>query len=171
MSAYLRLMPLASIALATIVPFAHADHMQPPLLCGTYKVFVDFSKQTFNSVPTPMDSRTFVVEFSSRYDAKGCLVSMDNSGDVARNPGAPAVFEYRWNDGRWETSGDHPYLCERMNPNGAVKSVRADYLMPRADGSFFGQRTLTIEGAGCPGDAPVVHRLPISVTPANMPGR
>lgn len=175
MSAHFRLAllagPFASIALATVVPFAHADRIQPPLLYGFYNVFVDFSKQTFNGVPTPMDSKTFLVEFSSRCDAKGCLVSMDNSGDLTRNPGAPTAFEYRWSNGRWETTGHYPYLCARMNPDSAVGSVRADYLMPKADGSFFGERTLTVEGAGCPGEGPGVHSVPISVTPANAPGR
>lgn len=39
------------------------------------------------------------------------------------------------------------------------------------DGSFFGERTLTVEGAGCPGEGPGVHWLPISVTPADPPAR
>ncbi len=42
-------------------------------------------------------------------------------------------------------------------------------MLPRPDGSFFGQRTITVEGAGCPGEGPGVHSLPISVTPADPP--
>jgi hypothetical protein len=162
---------IAAIVLSTAIPSAHADRAQPPPLYGFYNVFVDFSKQTFNGVPTPMDSKTFLVEYTTHCDVNGCVVSMDNSGDRARNPGAPAVFEYRWKNGRWETRGPYPYFCDRMNPDSAVKSVRADYLIPKPDGSFFGERTLTVEGAGCPGEGPGVHWLPISVTPADPPAR
>ena len=156
----------AAIALSIVTPTACADRVQSPPLNGFYNMFVDFSKQTFNGVPTPMDSKTFPVEYTTRCDVNGCVVTMDNSGDLARNPGAPAVFEYRWKNGRWETRGPYPYLCDRMNPDSAVKSVRADCLIPKPDGSFFGERTLTVEGAGCPGEGPGVHRLPTSVTPA-----
>ena len=139
----------AAIALSIVTPTACADGPTPPLN-GSYNLFVDFSKQTFNGVPTPMDSKTFPVEYTTRCDASGCVVVMDNSGDVARNPGAPAVFEYRWKNGRWETSGPYPYFCDRTNPNSAVKSVRADYLIPKPDGSFSGERTLTVEAPGAP---------------------
>ena len=159
----------AAIAFSTVIPIAHADRVQPPPLYGFYNVSVDFSKQTFNGVPTPMDSKTFLVEFTTHCDVSGCVASMDNSGDRARNPGAPAVFEYRWKNGRWETSGPYPYFCERMNPDSAVKSVRTDYLIPKPDGSFFGERTLIIEGAGCPGEGPGTHWLPISLTPIDPP--
>lgn len=161
----------AAIAFADVVALAQSDQVRPPRLNGPYNVFVDFSRQTFNGAPTPMEAKTFVVEFATHCDANGCVVRMDNSGDSARNPGAPAAFEYRWINGRWETRGPYPYLCERMNPNSAVRSVRADYLIPRPDGSFSGERTLTVEGAGCPGEGPGVHRLPISVTPAVPPAR
>lgn len=143
---------------------AQVDHVLPPPLNGSYNVFVDFSKQTFNGVPTPMESRTFPVEFTTHCDSSGCVVRMDNSGDSTRNPAAPAAFEYRWNNGRWETQGPYPYLCQRMNPDSAVKSVRKDYLTPNPDGSFYGERTLTVEGAGCPGEGAGVHWLPITVT-------
>jgi hypothetical protein len=161
----------AAIAIPALIPAACTDRVQPPALNGTYNLFVDFSKQTFNGVPTPMESRTFPVEYTTRCDVNGCIVFMDNSGDHARNPGAPAVYEYRWKNGRWETSGPYPYFCDRMNPNSAVKSVRTDYLIPKPDGSFFGERTLTVEGAGCPGEGPGVHWLPISLTSADPPAR
>jgi hypothetical protein len=159
----------ASIALSTVIAVAHADRARPPPLYGFYNAFIDFSKQTFNGVPTPMDSRTFLVEFTTHCDVNGCVARMDNSGDLVRNPGAPAVFEYRWKDDRWETRGPYPYFCDRMNPNSAVQAMRADYLIPKPDGSFFGERTLTIEGPGCPGEGPGVHRLPTSLTPATAP--
>ena len=161
----------AAIALSIVTLAACANRVQQPPLNGSYNMFVDFAKQTFNGVATPMDSKTFPVEYTTRCDASGCVVVMDNSGDLARNPGAPAVFEYRWTNGRWETSGPYPYLCDRMIAASAVKSVRADYLIPKPDGSFFGERALTIEGAGCPGEGPGIHRLPISVTPARPPAR
>jgi len=147
-------------------PVASAQRDTPPLLYGDYDVFVDFAQQTFNGVPTPTESKTFRVEYTATCDAGGCVVRMDNSDDLPRNPGAPAVFEYRWNGDRWATSGDYPYLCERMNPDSAVHSVRADYLIPQPDGSFTGQRTITVDGAGCPGEGPGVHSLPIAVRPA-----
>ena len=161
----------AAVASSSVVPIARADRIRPPPLYGFYNVSVDFSKQTFNGAPTPMESKTFLVEFTTHCDVSGCVARMDNSGDRARNPGAPAVFEYRWKSDRWETRGPYPYFCERMNPDSAVRSVRADYLMPKPDGSFSGERTLTVEGAGCPGEGPGVHRLPISVTPADPPAR
>ena len=160
---------VAAITLSTLIPIAHADRVRPPPLYGFYNVFVDFSKQTFNGVPTPMDSKTFLVEFTTHCDVNGCVARMDNSGDLARNPGAPPDFEYRWKNGRWETSGRYPYFCNRMNPNSAVQSIRADYLIPKPDGSFSGERTLTVGGAGCPGEGPGVHWLPISVTPTDSP--
>ena len=161
---------LAAIALS-VSPIAHADRVGPPPLYGFYKVFTDFSKQTFNGVRTPMDSKTFLVEFTTHCDVNGCVARMDNSGDLDRNPGAPAVFEYRWTNDRWETRGPYPYFCDRMNPDSAVKSIRADYLIPKPDGGFFGERTLIIEGAGCPREGPGVHRLPTSLTPADSPAR
>jgi hypothetical protein len=149
---------------------AHADRVEPPPLYGYYNVFVDFAKQTFNGVPTPMESKTFPVLYTTHCDVNGCVVTMDNSGDLVRDPGAPAVFEYRWNNGRWETSSsDYPYLCERMNPDSAVTSVRSDYLIPNPDGSFFGERTLIVGGAGCPGEGPGTHWVPISLTPIDPP--
>ena len=162
---------VSAIALSIVTLTACAERVQPHQLNGSYNLHVDFSKQTFNGVPTPMDSKTFPVEYTTRCDASGCVVVMDNSGDLARNPGAPPVFEYRWKNGRWETSGPYPYFCDRMNPNSAVKSLRADYLIPKPDGSFFGERTLTVEGAGCPGEGPSVHWLPTSVTPARPPAQ
>ena len=152
-----------------VAPVAQADRPTPPLLFGYYDVFVDFAKQTFNGVPTPMPAKTFSVQYTAGCDVNGCAVSMDNSDDLARNPGAPAVFEYRWNGHRWETSGDYPYLCDRMDPDSAVPSVRSDYLIPNAGGSFSGERTLVVGGAGCPGEGPGTHWLPIAVIPVEPP--
>jgi len=160
---------LAAGSALAVSPAAHADRAEPPPLYGYYNVFVDFSKQTFNGMPTPMDSATFPVEFTTQCDVNGCVARMDNEGDLVRNPGAPAFFEYRWNNDRWETSEESPYLCERTNSSSAVKSQRSDYLIPNPDGSFFGERTLVVGGAGCPGEGPGTHWVPISLTPIDPP--
>ena len=160
---------VAVAAMLTTAPVAAADRPTPPLLYGFYDVFVDFDKQTFNGVPTPMPAKTFPVEFSARCDVTGCAVTMDNSGDLARNSAAPATFEYQWNNDRWETSGDYAYFCDRMDPDSAVPSVRSDYLKPNPDGSFSGERTLVVGGAGCPGEGPGTHWLPIRATPVDPP--
>lgn len=156
---------LAASVLALGSPVAHADRAEPPPLYGHYDLFIDFSKQTFNGMPTPMNSITVLAEFTTHCDVNGCVARMDNSDDHARNPGAPLAYEYRWNNGRWETSGEYPYFCDRNDPGSAVMATRSDYWIPNPDGSFFGERTLVIGGAGCPGEGPGTHWLPISLTP------
>ncbi|WP_163745671.1 Rv2253/PknI dimerization domain-containing protein [Mycolicibacterium helvum] len=47
-----------------------------------------------------------------------------------------------------------------------MPATRSDYWIPNPDGSFFGERTLVIGGAGCPDEGPGTHWLPISLTPA-----
>ncbi|KUI36049.1 hypothetical protein AU197_18405 [Mycobacterium sp. IS-1590] len=152
-----------------MAPVTHADRPEPPPLYGFYDVFIDFSKQTFNGRPTPMNPITFPVELTTQCDVNGCVARWNNEDDQARNPGAPPVYEYRWTGDRWTTSGEYPYLCDRHDPASAVKSTRSDYLIPNPDGSFFGQRTLVVEGAGCPGEGPGTHWLPFSLTPIDPP--
>jgi hypothetical protein len=159
----------AACAVLIASPVAHAGRAEPPPLYGWYDVFIDFSKQTFNGMPTPMESKTFPVEFTTHCDVNGCLMHMDNTDDHARNPGAPAAYEYRWKNDRWETSGEYPYFCDRNDPNSVVTAQRSDYWMPNPDGSFFGERTLITDGAGCPGEGPGAHWLPISLTPVDPP--
>ena len=158
----------ACIAVLTS-PAATADRVEPVPLYGFYNVFIDFSKQTFNGIPTPMNSVTDPTEFTTQCDVNGCIARMDNRDDQARNPGAPAEFEYRWKDDRWETSGEQPYLCNRTDANSAVPSRRSDYWMPNSDGSFYGERTLVVGGVGCPGEGPGTHWVPISITPIDPP--
>lgn len=150
-------------------PVAHADRVEPPPMYGHYNLFIDFSKQTFNGMPTPMNPMTVPVEFTTDCDVDGCVARMDNSDDHARNLGAPVAYEYRWNGNRWETSGEYPYFCDRSDPNSAVQARRSDYWIPNPDGSFFGERTLITEGPGCPGEGPGTHRLPISLAPIEAP--
>lgn len=151
------------------LPIAQADRAEPPPLYGYYNVLIDFSKQTFNGAPTPMNPINVTVEFTTHCDGNGCVPRWDNAADQARNPGAPLVFEYSWNGDRWQTGGEYPYFCDRNNPASAVMSFRSDYLIPNPDGSFFGERTLTTVGAGCPGEGPGTHWLPISLTPVDPP--
>ncbi|OBI82332.1 hypothetical protein [Mycobacterium sp. E740] len=156
-------------AVSIVSPMAHANRVEPPPLYGYYNLFIDFSKQTFNGAPTPMNPLTVPVPFTTHCDVNGCVATLDNTDDHARNPGAPLAYEYRWSNDRWETSGRYPYFCNRSDPNSAVTAERSDYLIPNPDGSFFGERTLVTEGAGCPGEGPGTHRLPISVTPIDPP--
>ena len=158
---------LAASVLSIGSPVAHADRTEPPPLYGHYNLFIDFSKQTFNGMPTSMNPITVPVEFTTSCDASECVARMDNADDHARNPGAPMVYEYRWNNDRWETSGEYPYFCDRKNPGSAVQAERSDYWIPNPDGSFFGERTLVIGGVGCPGEGPGTHWLPISLTPVD----
>jgi hypothetical protein len=160
---------LAACAALIGSPVAHADRAEPPPMYGFYDLSIDFSKQTFNDMPTPMNPITFPVEFTTQCEVSGCVVRMDNTDDHARNPGAPVSYEYRWNNDRWETSGEYPYFCDRSDPNSAVMAQRSDYWIPNPDGSFFGERTLVVDGAGCPGEGPGTHHVPISVTPIDPP--
>jgi hypothetical protein len=167
-----RLHVIAVVGLCTALvaaPVARADRAEPVPVYGFYDVHVDFAKQTFNGKPTPMESKTFPVEFSTHCDVNGCIMRMDNSGDQARNPAAPLEYEYRWTDGRWETSGQQPYLCNRTDANSGVPSTRSDHWIPNGDGSFHGERTLVVDGAGCPGEGPGTHWVPISMTPIDPP--
>jgi hypothetical protein len=157
----------AACAALVVPPAAQADRAEPPPLYGGYNLFIDFSKQTFNGMPTPMNSITVPAEFTTQCDGNGCVARMDNKDDHVRNPGAPIEYVYRWNNDRWETSGQYPYFCDRNDPRSAVQARRSDYWIPNPDGSFFGERTLVIDGAGCPGEGPGTHWLPVSLTPVN----
>lgn len=154
---------------SAVSPVAHADRVAPPPVYGYYDVFIDFSKQTFNGTPTPMTPMTFPVEFSTRCDLNGCVMHMDNTDDHERNPGAPVAYEYSWHGDRWETSGEYPYFCDRNDPGSAVPAQRSDYWLPAPDGSFSGVRTLVVGGAGCPGEGPGTHTVPIALTPIDPP--
>jgi hypothetical protein len=160
---------IAACAALLTSPLARADRVEPVPVYGFYDVHVDFSQQTFNGMPTPMESKTFPGEFSTHCDVFGCVMRMDNSGDQVRNPAAPLEYEYRWNNGRWETSGEQPYLCQRTDPDSGVPSQRSDYWIPNSDGSFHGERTLVVGGAGCPDEGPGTHWVPISMTPIEPP--
>ena len=150
-------------------PSAHADRAEPVPIYGYYDVRIDFAKQTFNGVPTPMNPVTYPTDFATQCDVDGCVARMNNSDDQTRNPAAPLEFEYRWNNARWETSGEQPYLCDRTDPTSGVPATRSDYWIPNGDGSFHGERTLVVVGTGCPGEGPGTHWVPISLTPIEPP--
>ena len=169
MSKRLAISAFAASVVFALPPAAQADRVEPPPLYGYYNLFIDFSKQTFNGRPTPADPITVPVPFTTHCDVDGCVARMDNSDDHVRNPSAPLSYEYRWNNSRWETSGQYPYFCERNDPDSAVMAMRSDFLIPRPDGSFFGERTLVIDGTGCPGEGPGTHWLPTSLTPIDPP--
>jgi len=160
---------LAASTALVVVPVTHADRAEPVPIYGYYNLFIDFSKQTFNGAPTPMNPITVPVKFTTQCDVNGCVMRMDNKDDHVRNPGAPLAYEYGWNNDRWETSGEYPYYCDRNDPNSVVKAQRSDYWIPNPDGSFFGERTLIIDGVGCPGEGPGTHLVPISLTPIDPP--
>jgi hypothetical protein len=169
MSKSLSLAVFATSAALAAAPVAHADRVEPPPLYGFYNLTIDFAKQTFNGIPTPMNPITVPVEFTTQCDVGGCVVRMDNADDHARNPGAPLAYDYRWNNDRWETSGDYPYFCDRNDPGSAVSAQRSDYWIPNPDGSFSGERTLITGGAGCPGEGAGTHLVPIALTPIDPP--
>jgi hypothetical protein len=169
MGRIVRIGAVAAGALSLVSQGAHADRPAPPPLYGYYNLLIDFSKQTFNGTPTPMKPIAFPVPFTTRCDVNGCVVRMDNSDDHARNPGAPVAYEYQWNNDRWETSGQYPYFCNRNDPGSVVTAQRSDYWMPNPDGSFSGERTLIVGGAGCPGEGPGTHVVPIALTPIDPP--
>ena len=164
----LRVLGACGVALLA-APQAHADRVEPVPIYGFYDLHIDFARQTFDGAPTPMDSVTFPASFTTRCDVDGCVATMDNADDHVRNPGAPVEYEYRWADGRWETSGEYPYFCDRNDPASAVTAQRSDHWIPNLDGSFHGERTLVVGGAGCPGEGPGTHRVPISLTPIDPP--
>ena len=116
-------------------PAGDADGAGGPSRTGTglrvlHTVFIDFSKQTFIGMPTPKDPITVLVSFTTECDVNGCVARWKNETENVRNPGAPSHFDYRWTGGRWNTSGEYPYLCNRDDPASAVTSHRSDYLTP-----------------------------------------
>jgi hypothetical protein len=151
------------LALAAAAPQAHADRAEPVPLYGTYDTYLDHSRQTFNGRPDTSDPSTQGAVFRTVCDSGGCVAHWLRVTELQDNPNAPALFDYRWNGDRWESSGDYPFHC---GPNGAqVTAFRSDFLRPNGDGSFAGERTFTVSGAGCPGDGAGTYWLPFTLTP------
>ena len=95
---------LAAGALSIVSPVAHADRAEPPPLYGYYNVFIDFSKQTFNGMPTPMESKTFPVLFTTHCDVNGCVATHGQQGRPM--PAIQALLWFTSTDGT--TTGGKP---------------------------------------------------------------
>jgi hypothetical protein len=150
-------------------PVANADRAEPAPIYGYYNALLDHSRQTFNGMPTPSDAAVQLGSFTTHCDVNGCVVHWLRETQLAENPNAPALYDYTWNNDRWESSGDYPYHCDPTGASGTVTAFRSDFLMPNGDGSFSGERTFTVSGSGCPGDGPGTYWLPISLTPVDKP--
>ena len=150
-------------------PVAHADRAEPVPIYGYYNAILDHAHQMFNGMPTPSDSATQLGLFTTHCDVNGCVVHWLRETKLVENPNAPALYDYMWNNDRWESSGDYPFHCDPTGASGTVDSFRSDFLKPNGDGSFSGERTFTVTGVGCPGEGPGTYWLPISLTPADSP--
>ncbi|MGV0810834.1 hypothetical protein ABQF34_02620 [Mycolicibacterium boenickei] len=145
-------------------PVAHADRAEPVPLFGSYDTFLDHSKQTFNGRPDASEPSTQAAAFATNCDAAGCVAHWLRLTDLAENPNAPALFDYRWNADRWESSSEYPFHCD---DGSLVTTTRSDFLKPSGDGSFAGERTFTVAAPGCPGDGPGTYWLPFTLTPVD----
>ena len=147
-------------------PLAHADRAEPVPVYGNYDTFLDHSRQTFTGPsggrPDTSDPSTQAARFTTECDVTGCTAHWLRLTELQENPNAPALFDYTWNGDRWESSGDYPFHCNDGSP---VTAFRSDFLRPNGDGSFSGERTFTVAGAGCPGDGPGTYWLPFTLTP------
>lgn len=160
---------VAGCASLVLSPLAHADRAEPPPLYGYYDAHLDHSLQTFNGRPTPSDPATQLGLFTTHCDVNGCIVHWLRETELTENPNAPALYDYTWNNDRWESSGDYPFHCDPTDASETVTSFRSDFLRPNGDGSFSGERTFTVGAPGCPGEGPGIHWLPISLNPVPPP--
>jgi len=149
-------------------PAANADRPEPVPLYGTYDTYLDHSRQTFNGRPQPSDPSVQAAMFTTNCDDAGCIAHWFRLTDLTENPNAPALFDYRWKNDRWESSSEYPFHCDG---GGTTQTVRNDFLKPNGDGTFYGERTFTVTDAGCPGDGPGTYWLPFNLTPTgDIPG-
>ncbi|HEY7052068.1 MAG TPA: hypothetical protein VH496_08030 [Mycobacterium sp.] len=157
-------MLVAACAITLTVPAAHADRPRPVPIYGLYDAFIDRSKQTFNGQPAPSDADTQQGQFTTNCDANGCVAHWFRLTELQQNPNAPAMYDYTWQNDRWESSSEYPFHCDG---GGTAPSVRSDFLAPNPDGTFSVERTFVVASPGCPGDGPGTYWLPITLTPAN----
>jgi hypothetical protein len=150
------------LAPLVIVPQARADRAEPVPLYGSYATYLDHSRQTFNGRPEPSGASSQAGAFTTACDAAGCVAHWLRTAELQDNSNAPALFDYRWNGDRWESSGDYPFHCDG---GGQVTALRSDFLKPNGDGSFAGERTFTVTAPGCPGDGAGTYWLPFTLTP------
>src|SRR4051812_27039835 len=121
--------PLAVTAATALIaaPLAAADRAEPAPLYGTYDTFLDHSQQTFNGMPRFSPPSIQSASFPPVCDASGCAAHWPRTTDLAENPNAPALFDYRWVNNRWESSSEYPFHCDN---GGTVTTMRFDFLTP-----------------------------------------
>lgn len=155
---------LTIAALGILPTFANTNRMtHVPLLQGTYNMVLDRSKQTFNGRPVKTNLPIYQKEtFTTYCDKIGCIAHSPNK----RPP--PRFFEYIWNNKQWEslTGQQHQYLI--CNNGSKVKSVKIDIIKPNGNGTFSGERTITVKKPGCPGEGPGQYRLTFTLTPNSI---
>jgi hypothetical protein len=151
--------PLAIGAVVLVVASsASANRPEPVPLYGAYNMYLDRSKQTFNGhvVATNRPLRQ-TENFTTHCDSSGCVAHSLNK----RPP--PASFDYHWVKGQWEsvTGQQRQYLF--CNDGSKVNSIKFDVIKPNADG----ERTITVNGSGCPNEGPGKYRLLFTLTPVD----
>lgn len=155
---------MPAVVAMVFAPQAHADRAEPVPLYGAYDTYLDHSRQTFNGSPDPSEPSTQAARFTTDCRGDGCTAHWLRLTDLQDNPNAPALFDYRWNSDRWESSGDYPFHCG-ADSTATVTAFRSDFLKPNGDGSFAGERTFTVTGEGCPGQGAGIYWLPFTLTP------
>lgn len=142
--------------------YATSSASAPVPLYGFYNTYLDHSKQTFNGRPDTSQPSTQDASFTTVCDAAGCVAHWLRLTELAENPKAPSLFDYHWINGQWESTGEYPFHC---NNGSQIITTRFDFIKPNSDGSFSGERTFTVRGAGCPGQGPGKYWLPFTLTP------
>lgn len=150
------------ISVCAMASFALAASSPTPVpIYGSYVRYLDRAKQTFNGEPNPNSRPTKQKEdFFTICKASGCVAHTPN---LYAPLGAPKYIDYHWNNNRWELKASHLFNC---NDGSKVKSTLFEFFTPNDDGSFSGQRSIKIEGAGCPEEGPGVYKIPFKLTPA-----
>lgn len=162
-AAYAISFAIGAMVLAAALP-ACASRTAPIPLYGFYDTYLDHSKQTFNGRPDVSPPSTQSASFTTVCVASGCIAHWLRLTELTENPNAPSLFDYRWVNGRWESKGEYPFHC---NDGSQVITTRFDVIKPNGDGSFSGERTFTVSGAGCPEQGPGKYWLPFTLTPKN----
>lgn len=154
--------PLAiGAALFAAALSASPKRPEPLPLYGTYNMYLDRSQQTLNGhLVATNRPLTQTENFTTNCDAKGCMAHSLNK----RPP--PASFDYHWVNGQWESVAGQQRQFLLCNDGSKVDSIKLDVIKSNGDGSFSGERTITVSGTGCPGEGPGKYRLPFTLTPA-----
>lgn len=151
----------AAILFLTILPVLAKTRSEPAPLYGSYTRDLDRSKQTFNGKLNPNSRPQKQIElFSTVCEASGCIARTPN---LYAPPGAPKFIEYHWANDRWELKADHFFNC---NDGSRVKSVLFEFMKSNGEGSFAGERSIQIDGSGCPGEGPGTYRIPFKLIPS-----